>query len=71
MSQAVFANCLHLAVGHLSKLERGAERPKGPTLVLLHVIQRDAIYNYNAVGARVRHMPISAEAVLNALKKRA
>jgi putative transcriptional regulator len=43
LSQAVFAGYLKLTVGHVSKLERGAERPKGPTLVLLDVIRRKGI----------------------------
>ncbi len=43
LSQAVFAHHLKLTVGHVSKLERGAERAKGPTLVLLDVIRRKGI----------------------------
>ncbi|CCD97640.1 putative protein with lambda repressor-like domain [Bradyrhizobium sp. STM 3809] len=43
LSQAVFADYLHLTVGHVSKLETGAVPPKGPTLVLLNVIQRKGI----------------------------
>lgn len=40
MSQAVFAHHLNLTVGYISKLERGAIRPTGSTLALLHVIRR-------------------------------
>jgi putative transcriptional regulator len=40
LSQAVFASYLKLTVGYVSKLERGTESPKGPTLVLLDVIRR-------------------------------
>jgi putative transcriptional regulator len=40
MSQAVFAKYLNMTVGHISKLERGAERPTGPALVLLNVIRK-------------------------------
>jgi putative transcriptional regulator len=43
LSQAVFADYLNVTVGYVSKLERGAERPKGPTLVLLNVIHRKGI----------------------------
>jgi putative transcriptional regulator len=43
MSQAVFARFLHLTVDHISKLERGAKRPTGPSLVLLNVIRRKGI----------------------------
>lgn len=43
LSQAVFAHHLKLTVGHVSKLERGSERAKGPTLVLLDVIRRKGI----------------------------
>ena len=39
LSQAVFASYLKLTVGYVSKLERGTESPKGPTLVLLDVIR--------------------------------
>lgn len=40
MSQAVFAQALNLTPGYVSKLERGAERPRGAALVLLNVIRR-------------------------------
>ena len=40
MSQAVFARYLNLTTGYLSQLERGAKRPTGPALALLHVIKR-------------------------------
>jgi putative transcriptional regulator len=43
MSQAVFARYLNLTVGYVSQLERGAERPTGPALVLLNVIRRKGI----------------------------
>lgn len=43
LSQAVFAHHLKLSVGYVSKLERGTERPQGPTLVLLDVIRRKGI----------------------------
>jgi len=43
LSQAVFACCLHLTVGYVSQLERGAKRPSGPALVLLNVIRRKGI----------------------------
>lgn len=43
MSQAVFARHLNMSAGQLSKLERGAESPKGTTLALLSAIQRKGI----------------------------
>lgn len=43
LSQAVFARYLNLTVDHVSKLERGAKHPTGPTLVLLNVIRRKGI----------------------------
>jgi putative transcriptional regulator len=43
LSQAVFASYLKLTVGYVSKLERGTERPSGPTLVLLDVIRRKGL----------------------------
>lgn len=43
MSQAVFAKYLNLTTGYVSKLERGAERPAGPALVLLNIIRRKGI----------------------------
>ena len=43
LSQAVFAQYLHLTVDHVSKLERGAKHPTGPALVLLNVIRRKGI----------------------------
>ena len=43
MSQAVFARYLNMTVGHVSKLERGVERPTGPALVLLNIIRKRGI----------------------------
>jgi putative transcriptional regulator len=43
MSQSVFADYLNVMVGYVSKLERGAKRPTGATLVLLNVIRRKGI----------------------------
>ena len=43
LSQAVFARYLNLTVGYVSQLERGAERPTGPVLVLLNVIRHRGI----------------------------
>lgn len=43
MSQAVFAHLLNVTTGYVSQLERGAARPKGPALALLHVIKRKGI----------------------------
>ena len=43
MSQAVFARLLNVTTGYVSQLERGAKRPTGPTLALLHVIKRKGI----------------------------
>lgn len=43
VSQAVFATYLNVTADHISKLERGAKRPKGPALVLLDVIRRKGI----------------------------
>jgi putative transcriptional regulator len=43
ISQAVFARCLNVTTDYVSKLERGAKRPTGSTLVLLNVIQRNGI----------------------------
>jgi putative transcriptional regulator len=43
LSQAVFAKCLNVTADYVSKLERGAKRPTGSTLVLLNVIQRNGI----------------------------
>src|SRR5271166_4674983 len=43
MSQAVFACLLNITTGYLSQLERGAKRPTGPALALLHVIRRKGI----------------------------
>lgn len=40
MSQAVFARFLNVTTGYLSQLERGAKRPTGPALALLHIIRR-------------------------------
>ncbi len=43
LSQAVFAAVLNLTTGYLSELERGAKRPTGTTLALLHIIRRKGI----------------------------
>ena len=43
VSQAVFATYLNLSADYVSKLERGAQRPSGPALVLLDVIRRKGI----------------------------
>jgi putative transcriptional regulator len=43
VSQAVFAGYLNLSADYISKLERGAQRPNGPALVLLDVIRRKGI----------------------------
>lgn len=43
ISQAVLAECLNVTPDYVSKLERGAKRPTGSTLVLLNVIQRNGI----------------------------
>jgi putative transcriptional regulator len=43
MSQAVFARVLNVTTGYVSQLERGAKRPTGPALALLHVIRRKGI----------------------------
>lgn len=43
LSQAVFARLLNVTTGYLSQLERGAKRPTGPALALLHVIRRKGI----------------------------
>ena len=43
VSQAVFATYLNLTADYISKLERGAQRPSGPALVLLDVIRRKGI----------------------------
>ncbi len=43
MSQSVFASLLNVTTGYLSQLERGAKRPTGPALALLHVIRRKGI----------------------------
>ena len=43
VSQAVFARYLNLTTGYVSELERGAKRPTGAALVLLHVIRRKGI----------------------------
>jgi putative transcriptional regulator len=40
MSQAVFARHLNVTPGYVSQLERGAKRPTGPALALLHIIRR-------------------------------
>jgi putative transcriptional regulator len=43
MSQAVFARLLNVTTSYVSQLERGAKRPTGPVLALLHVIKRKGI----------------------------
>jgi putative transcriptional regulator len=43
MSQAVFARLLNVTTGYVSQLERGAKRPTGPALAMLHVIKRKGI----------------------------
>ena len=43
MSQSVFASLLNITTGYLSQLERGAKRPTGPALALLHVVRRNGI----------------------------
>jgi len=43
MSQAVFARLLNVTTGYVSQLERGAKRPTGPALALLHVIKRKGV----------------------------
>ena len=43
MSQSVFASLLNVTTGYLSQLERGAKRPTGPALALLHVVRRKGI----------------------------
>jgi len=43
LSQAVFARLLNVTTGYVSQLERGAKRPGGPALALLHVIKRKGI----------------------------
>jgi putative transcriptional regulator len=43
LSQSVFARLLNVTTGYLSQLERGAKRPTGPALALLHVIRRKGI----------------------------
>jgi putative transcriptional regulator len=43
VSQAVFATYLNLSADYVSKLERGAQRPNGPALVLLDVIRRKGL----------------------------
>jgi putative transcriptional regulator len=43
VSQAVFARLLNLTTGYVSELERGAKRPTGAALALLHVVRRKGI----------------------------
>jgi putative transcriptional regulator len=43
MSQSVFASLLNITTGYLSQMERGAKRPTGPALALLHVIRRNGV----------------------------
>lgn len=43
MSQAVFASLLNITTGYLSQLERGAKRPSGPALAMLHIIRRKGV----------------------------
>ena len=40
LSQAAFAHHLHVTPAFVSRLERGAQEPKGTTLVLLNAIRR-------------------------------
>ena len=39
LSQAVFANCLNVGVGLVSKWERGEKKPSGPSLKLLALVK--------------------------------
>lgn len=41
LSQAKFAEVMHVAVGTLKNWEQGARDPSGPAKVLLKVIQKD------------------------------
>ena len=43
LSQAIFAKLLNVTTGYVSQLERGAKRPTGAALALLHVIRRKGI----------------------------
>jgi putative transcriptional regulator len=43
MSQAVFAQRLHMSVSYLSDLERGVKRATGTTMVLFEAIRRNGI----------------------------
>jgi putative transcriptional regulator len=40
VSQAVFARALNVTADYVSKIERGAKRPTGPTLKLLALVRR-------------------------------
>lgn len=39
VSQAVFARCLNVTTNYVSQMERGAKRPRGPTLKLLSLVK--------------------------------
>ena len=43
ISQAVLAGLLNVTAGYVAQLERGAKRPTGAALALLHVIKRKGI----------------------------
>ena len=43
ISQAVLAGLLNVTTGYVAQLERGAKRPTGAALALLHVIKRKGI----------------------------
>ena len=43
VSQAIFAKLLNVTTGYVSQLERGAKRPTGAALAMLHVIRRKGI----------------------------
>ena len=43
LSQAVFANCLNVGTGLVSKWERGEKKPSGPSLKLLALVKRKGL----------------------------
>ena len=43
ISQAVLAGLLNVTTGYVAQLERGAKKPTGAALALLHVIKRKGI----------------------------
>ena len=43
VSQAVFANCLNVDTGLVSKWERGEKTPSGPSLKLLSIVKAKGI----------------------------